>query len=67
MIVSLRHNEQGVVLRVLDDGCGIGAGASAAPEGFGLRSMRERAAALGGQMSVRQPQRGGTELEVVLP
>jgi signal transduction histidine kinase len=67
VIVSLRHNEHGVVLRVLDDGCGIGAGKSVAPEGFGLRSMRERAAALGGQMSVRQPQRGGTELEVVLP
>jgi signal transduction histidine kinase len=65
VIVSLRHNEQGIVLRVLDDGCGIGA--DAAPDGFGLRSMRERAAALGGQMSVRQPQRGGTELEVVLP
>ena len=67
VIVSLRHNEQGVVLRVLDDGCGIGAGKSGQPEGFGLRSMRERAAALGGQMSVHQPQRGGTELEVVLP
>jgi signal transduction histidine kinase len=67
VIVSLRHNEQGVVLRVLDDGCGIGAGQSAAPDGFGLRSMRERAAALGGELSVRQPQRGGTELEVVLP
>ena len=67
VIVSLRRGEQGVVLRVLDDGRGISAGQGVAPEGFGLRSMRERAAALGGQMSVRQPQRGGTELEVVLP
>jgi len=68
VIVSLRQTQDGVVLRVLDDGCGISGGNSGAvPEGFGLRSMRERAAALGGQMSVRKPQRGGTELEVILP
>ena len=64
----MRHTENGVALRVLDDGCGIaGAESGVAPEGFGLRSMRERAAALGGQLNVRQPRRGGTELEVVLP
>ena len=34
VIVSLRHNEQGVVLRVLDDGCGIGAGKSAGSRGL---------------------------------
>jgi signal transduction histidine kinase len=68
VIVSLRHTEDGVALRILDDGCGIaGPGSDTAPEGFGLRSMRERAAAMGGQLSVRQPRRGGTELEVVLP
>ena len=68
VIVSLRDTDSGVTLRVLDDGCGIGGGNSGpAPEGFGLRSMRERASALGGQLSVRSPQRGGTELEVILP
>jgi signal transduction histidine kinase len=68
VIVSLRHTETGIALRVLDDGCGIvGADLLPAPEGFGLRSMRERAAALGGQLNVRQPRMGGTELEVVLP
>ena len=54
MIVSLRDAPTGVALRVVDDGCGIaGADGVAAPEGFGLSSMRERAAALGGQLSVR--------------
>ena len=68
VIVSLRHNETGIALRVVDDGRGIaGADLAPAPEGFGLTSMRERATSLGGQLSVRQPRRGGTELEVVLP
>lgn len=68
VIVSLRQNQSGIALRVVDDGSGIaGAGRVPAAEGFGLRSMRERAAAMGGQLSVRQPRRGGTELEVVLP
>ena len=68
VIVSLRQTETGTALRIVDDGCGI-AGAQLLPtsDGFGLRSMRERAAALGGQLNVRQPRKGGTELEVVLP
>lgn len=68
VIVSLRQTETGIALRVVDDGCGIaGADHAPAPEGFGLRSMRERTDALGGQLHVRQPRKGGTELEVVLP
>lgn len=68
VIVSLRQTQTGIALRVVDDGCGIvGTDLLPAPEGFGLRSMRERAAALGGQLNVRQPRMGGTELEVVLP
>jgi signal transduction histidine kinase len=67
VIVSLRNGATGVALRVVDDGCGIGAEGKAAREGFGLSSMRERAAALGGHVSVRAARRGGTELEVVLP
>jgi signal transduction histidine kinase len=64
--VSLRRLELAVVLRVVDDGSGLtGADGDAAPEGFGLESMRERAAALGGYLSLHRPQRGGTELEVV--
>jgi len=53
---------------VVDDGCGI-AGTDHAPaaEGFGLRSIRERAAAIGGELHIRQLRKGGTELEVVLP
>src|SRR5690242_2974456 len=47
VIVTLRQTRTGVALRVVDDGCGIaGPDLVPAPEGFGLRSMRERAAAL---------------------
>ena len=68
VLVSLQRVDGGVALRVVDDGCGIAVDErGAAQEGFGLRSMRERAGALGGSMTVRAAPRGGTELEVVLP
>jgi signal transduction histidine kinase len=68
IVVSLTQTTQGAALRVCDDGCGIPRGeGERAPEGFGLRSMHERAVALGGHLSVRERRTGGTELEVVLP
>ena len=54
MLVSLRRGEGGLTLRVTDDGCGIPVGDNGtAPEGFGLRSIRERASALGGSLNIR--------------
>ncbi len=68
VVINLKRSGGVVSLRVRDDGRGIaGPGRMMAPEGFGLRSMQERAASLGGYMTVRQPGRSGTELEVVLP
>jgi len=68
VVVSLRGADNGVVLRVVDDGCGIvSGGVAAATEGFGLRSMRERTDALGGCLTLRRLRKGGTELEVILP
>jgi len=66
--VSLKRTNIGVALRVCDDGCGIRGPAGSPPQdGFGLGSMRDRAAALGGSLTIRQRKAGGTELEVVLP
>jgi signal transduction histidine kinase len=66
VIVSLKRTDDGLALRVRDDGCGMwGETGFKDPEGFGLRSMRERAAGLGGYLTVRQRETGGTELEVV--
>jgi signal transduction histidine kinase len=64
--VSLTRQGDGFVLRVLDDGMGIGNELNARP-GFGVRAMRERAASLGGGLIARPAQDGGTELEVVFP
>jgi signal transduction histidine kinase len=65
--VSLTRNHNRHVLRVLDNGAGIGTGEIEARPGFGLRTMRERAASLGGALTARSPLGGGTELEVVFP
>lgn len=68
IVISLTQTDNGAALRVCDDGRGLTRGeGERAPQGFGLRNLQERAAALGGHMSVRERRAGGTELEVVLP
>jgi signal transduction histidine kinase len=69
VIVSLTQTDAGLTLRVADDGRGLADGNPLRPrhEGFGLRSIRERAAALGGRLTLRDRQGGGAELELVLP
>jgi signal transduction histidine kinase len=69
VIVSLTRTHAGLTLRVADDGRGLRGGGGRRPcqEGFGLRSMRERAAGLGGRLTVRDRRGGGAELELVLP
>jgi signal transduction histidine kinase len=68
VIVSLVQTRLGTELRVSDDGHGLARGDGArAREGFGLRSMRERAEALGGYLTVRERTSGGTQLDLVLP
>ncbi|MER5326048.1 sensor histidine kinase [Streptosporangium roseum] len=52
-------------VRVTDDGVGVGG--SARGSGFGLSTMRERAAEVGGTCSVRGGEHGGTVVEVVFP
>ncbi len=54
------------LLRVLDDGCGIGGARAGASHGFGLPTMRARAESLGGELVTRPNPNGGTVLEVVL-
>ena len=62
--VSLRAQDGGVVVEVVDDGVGVGADVT---EGVGLRSMRERTAELGGACSVSAAPGGGTRISVLLP
>ena len=58
-------NGRGLHLRIEDDGVGFDP-ARVHPNGYGLIGMRERAAALGGQLFVASTSEG-TQVEVVLP
>jgi len=54
-------------LRVTDDGCGIGPHALGSDDGFGVPTMRARAASIGGRLVARRAANGGTELEILVP
>ncbi|WP_442034357.1 CHASE3 domain-containing protein [Pseudoduganella sp. RAF19] len=66
--VSLRRNNEQLVLRIIDDGIGIAANTLAKPMSHGLLGMRERALLLGGTLNIRRG-RGdqGTCIEVFIP
>lgn len=59
-------NEVGLHLQVSDDGIGFDA-AAASRDRFGLISMRERAHALGAELSIDSEPGAGTTVEVVFP
>jgi signal transduction histidine kinase/ligand-binding sensor domain-containing protein len=70
-VLTIRR--QGHLLRVLlqDDGCGFvtnpSESASASPPGFGLRSMRERAHAIGGSITFTSAPGEGTTVVIEVP
>ena len=53
-----------LAVHIEDDGAGI---ASDAPIGVGRRSMKDRAAELGGRIDIRQGPEGGTIVRLELP
>ena len=66
--VSLKRNETGLMLRVIDDGVGIAADALQKPMSHGLLGMRERALLLGGSLTVKPGPGGrGTCVEALIP
>jgi signal transduction histidine kinase len=69
VMVSLGRTASGLTLRVRDDGRGLRHrdGRHGREEGFGLRSMRERAAFLDARLTLREGRTGGAELELVMP
>ncbi|HEY1297624.1 MAG TPA: GAF domain-containing protein [Chloroflexota bacterium] len=63
--VELTFTDDGVQLRVTDDGCGfVSEGADIPPGHFGLGIMRERAAAIGAQLRIISEPGAGTVVEV---
>lgn len=63
--LSLMVDEQESRLLLRDDGCGFDI--SQTSTGFGLQGMRERAQAMGGQLTVNSQPGQGCELRVVIP
>ncbi|MGH3849425.1 MAG: sensor histidine kinase [Pseudonocardiaceae bacterium] len=68
-IVVRTEAQNGGCLRVSvsDDGVGFDSGTVAGNGGFGLRSMHERALALGGDLKLTSTFGEGTTVEVVVP
>lgn len=65
--LAVTGNGHGLKVKVADDGAGFDVVAAlAARRGFGLQSMRERAAGVGGSVEIRSTGRG-TEVEVTVP
>jgi two-component system, NarL family, sensor histidine kinase UhpB len=64
--VALEPGIGSVVLRVVDDGRGIGEQADLNGHG-GLRGMRERALMVGGALAVKPGRRRGTEIRLEIP
>jgi signal transduction histidine kinase len=68
--VTLGESEQGVVLKVQDDGVGfntVDAARRALPGHLGMRSMHERAQVAGGWLTVESAPRKGTTVECWVP
>lgn len=69
-VVSLSVDDDGVRLDVVDDGVGFDPADMREREdgtGYGLRSMRERMALLGGQLTVESARGAGTAIAAHLP
>ena len=64
--VHLKRRRKTLYLRVRDDGSGFDP-AAIAGDGFGLRSMRERASSIGAELSIRSRPGDGAVVEVKVP
>ncbi len=69
--IALQEEQAAVILRVLDDGQGFDESAISQDgrlgPGLGLFGMRERAALLGGSLTIRSARGAGTEITARLP
>jgi signal transduction histidine kinase len=65
VLVSAQQLGDSVVVRVVDDGCGFDV--QAAPTGRGLRFLHQRAASLGGALSIISTSGKGTTVQLSLP
>jgi signal transduction histidine kinase len=64
--LSILRRADGIMLSIVDDGVGLGPQA-AAPDGFGLKIMRHRAAVMNASLQVQPGNTGGTTVSCFLP
>jgi two-component system sensor histidine kinase UhpB len=64
VMLTLEHDTDSVVLRVLDNGRGFDGGHA---EGGGLRGIRERALIVGGAVAIKPAPTGGVEIRLHVP
>ncbi|MGC3981090.1 MAG: GAF domain-containing sensor histidine kinase [Steroidobacteraceae bacterium] len=62
--IVLNAEDEFLVLRIIDDGCGMAQLPESAQHGFGLTNMRERAHAIGGLWQVDSQPGAGTHISV---
>jgi signal transduction histidine kinase len=67
--MEIEYQNDTVLLSVEDDGCGFNPKdpAYSPPGHWGIASMRERAATVGGSFNIASRVGGGAQVEVVLP
>lgn len=65
--IILRTDGDRVAMEITDDGVGIGEGVATKPRSLGLLALRERIAALGGDLTVRRSEPNGTSMIVEIP
>lgn len=65
--VQVDETRHGITLRLKDNGIGLASGNELSSGKFGLRTVRERAAYLGGTLTLKADADGGTILTVTLP
>ena len=63
--LRLAYEPERVLLVISDNGLGFDT--AAAPAGFGLQSMQQRLAALGGQLTIVSAPSSGTTLTATIP
>lgn len=67
VVVRLSRTNRNVRLEVSDNGRGIAQADRMKPKSFGIRGMMERAAALGGNLSIGAGPEGGTLITIKIP
>jgi signal transduction histidine kinase len=66
IVIKLERSQQGMVLRVIDDGVGVSV-ESKLQQGLGFHIMNYRAQLIGGRLKIERLKKGGTSVSCYFP